>query len=262
MTTGPLSPDQIAAFIEDGLIRLDQAFPREIADQGRAILWRDTGAVENDPATWTQPVVRLGMYGDPPFEQAANTPRLHAAFDQLVGIGAWLPRPGLGTFPIRFPVDQPSNDDGWHIDTSFPPPDGDANDFFAWRSNLRSDGRALLMLFLFSDVGPDDAPTRVRLGSHQSMARRLAPFGDAGTSLRDLAEQGFDDTADRPIALATGEAGDVWLCHPFLVHAAQAHRGQTPKFMAQPPLLPARRFDIGSDGDQAPVVDAIRLALA
>jgi hypothetical protein len=32
--------------------------------------------------------------------------------------------------------------------------------------NLRSRGRALLMLFLFSEVGPDDAPTRVKVGSH------------------------------------------------------------------------------------------------
>ncbi len=28
----------------------------------------------------------------------------------------------------------------------------------------------------------------------------------------------------------------MYLCHPFLVHAAQAHRGRNPNFMAQPPL--------------------------
>ena len=39
-------------------------------------------------------------------------------------------------------------------------------------------------------------------------------------------------------ALATGDAGTVYLCHPFLVHAAQPHRGTLPRFMAQPPLLP------------------------
>jgi hypothetical protein len=30
----------------------------------------------------------------------------------------------------------------------------------------------------------------------------------------------------------------VYLCHPFLVHGAQRHQGQRPRFMAQPPLLP------------------------
>jgi hypothetical protein len=45
---------------------------------------------------------------------------------------------------------------------------------------VRSDDRALLMLFLFSDVGPDDAPTRIRVGSHLLLPLLLAPAGDAG----------------------------------------------------------------------------------
>jgi hypothetical protein len=42
----------------------------------------------------------------------------------------------------------------------------------------------------------------------------------------------------RTVALATGLPGDVYLCHPFLVHAAQPHHGTRPRFMAQPPLHP------------------------
>ena len=37
--------------IEDGFIRIDRAFPRELADAGRAILWRDTGCDPDDSAT-------------------------------------------------------------------------------------------------------------------------------------------------------------------------------------------------------------------
>lgn len=70
-------------------------------------------------------------------------------------------------------------------------------------------------------------------------------------SLGELAANGFDQSAHRPVVLATGEAGTVYLCHPFLVHAAQPHRGQQPRFMAQPPLLPRNRAE--SDGDLAPV---------
>ena len=75
-----------------------------------------------------------------------------------------------------------------------------------------------------------DAPTRIRPGSHLDMARKiLAPAGEAGLSrLRDLSVNGFDETAGCPEVLATGEAGTVYLCHPFLVHAAQPHRGPTP----------------------------------
>ena len=39
-------------------------------------------------------------------------------------------------------------------------------DFMSWRANIHSKGRALLMLFLFSDVSEQDAPTRIRVGSH------------------------------------------------------------------------------------------------
>jgi hypothetical protein len=95
------------------------------------------------------------------------------------------------------------------------------------------------MLFLFSDVGERDAPTRIRVGSHLDIPRLLEPFGDAGLSVIELAEK-LDVTAKRAVALATGSAGTVYLCHPFLVHAAQPHHGATPRFLAQPPLLPAQ----------------------
>jgi Phytanoyl-CoA dioxygenase (PhyH) len=115
----------------------------------------------------------------------------------------------------------------------------DATDFMSWRANIHSKGRALLMLFLFSDVREDDAPTRIRAGSHADIARQLAPAGDAGLTLGELAADGFAASAGRPLVSATGDAGTVYLCHPFLVHAAQPHRGVRPRFLAQPPLLPA-----------------------
>lgn len=49
-----------------------------------------------------------------------------------------------------------------------------------YRLSLRSRGRALLMLFLFSDVSPDDAPTRIRVGSHLDVPMLLEPGGEDG----------------------------------------------------------------------------------
>jgi hypothetical protein len=70
-------------------------------------------------------------------------------------------------------------------------------------------------------------------GSHLKMAPLLRSFGDDG--IRNLQEP-LPDTSG-PIALATGEAGDVYICHPFLVHAASwPHRGSTPRFISQPPI--------------------------
>jgi len=229
-----LSPAQIDQFSHDGFVRVDGAFPAVLAEQVRVRLWRDMAADPNDPRTWRQPVVRLGMYDEPLFVAAANTPRLTAAFDQLAGPGAWRPCRAMGTFPIRFPSPDDPGDAGWHVDMSF----GDAPDFMSWRINARSKGRCLLMLFLFSDVGEDDAPTRIRVGSHKAIARHLAPLGENGVTLRELVANDFAGTGACPEARAIGPAGTVYLCHPFLVHAAQPHRGATPRFMAQPPLLP------------------------
>ncbi|BBK42950.1 phytanoyl-CoA dioxygenase [Allostella vacuolata] len=254
-----LSADQIDRFIADGFVRLDAAFPCHLADEGRAILWRDTGCDPEDPSTWTRPVIRLGLYGEAPFAAAANAPVLQAAFDQLVGAGRWLARPNLGTFPVRFPSSADPGDVGWHIDVSFGTEDPD---FLNWRANIVSRGRALLMLFLFSDVTPGDAPTRIRVGSHRDIARQLAPAGAAGLTLRELAADGFAGSAHRPETTATGSAGTVYLCHPFLVHSAQPNRAGRPRFMAQPPLLPAGPMDPWrTDGAASPVERAIRDAL-
>lgn len=257
--TPALSAAEIDTFIRDGFVRIDAAFSRSTAEAARSILWRATGCTPQDRASWTRPVIRLGQFGQSPFREAANAPVLRTAFDQLVGPGRWLPRDTLGTFPIRFPAPEDPEDDGWHVDMSY----GDDPDFMEWRVNVRSKGRALLMLFLFSDVGPCDAPTRIRVGSHLDIARQLAPAGEAGLTLRALAADGFAGSACRPEAAAVGEAGTVYLCHPFLVHAAQRHRGREPRFLAQPPLLAREPIRIDrQDGAYSPVEQAIRAAIA
>lgn len=261
-----LSDEQVRRFIEDGFVRVDGAFPREIADKGLAALWHATGCNPNDVATWTRPVIRVGTVNDVQgtqplsFREAANTPTLYDAFDQLVGPGRWLRRPNVGNFAVRFPSRADPGDLGWHVDLSFPGETGDpeGRNYSAWRVNVMSRDRALLMLFLFSDVSDDDAPTRIRVGSHFDLARLLAPAREAGMAHLQLTDVG----AEREIAFATGEAGTVYLCHPFLIHAAQKHRGTIPRFMSQPPLAPAVPLLLErTDGAYSPVEIAIRAAL-
>src|SRR6476620_2194502 len=149
-----LSTEQINQFILDGFIKIENAFPTELAEECRTILWEATQCDPNNAATWTQPVIRIGEIGLDPFRKAANTTILHNAFDQLAGKGKWLPRETLGSFPIRFPNDLLAVDTGWHVDASFQ--GEDAGNYLEWRINVNSKGRALLMLFLFSDVGEQD----------------------------------------------------------------------------------------------------------
>jgi hypothetical protein len=245
-----LTKQQVDAFVVDGFVRIDGGVPAQIARRCRDELWLVTGYDPEDPATWTDALVRLGSFATPPFREAATTPELHEAFDQLVGRGRWLPRTGLGTFPLRFPGIGEAKEAGWHLEASFAGPDG------GMRVNLRSRGRALLMLFLFSDVGPDDAPTLIRIGSHLDVPAHLHSYGDEGREWMDLCNAVVPASANRPVALATGAIGDVYLCHPFLVHSAQQHRGRTPRFMAQPPLLPTQELELAA-AQPSPVAQAV-----
>jgi hypothetical protein len=248
-----LTPQEIDSFVRDGFVCVPAAFSRETAEEGRALLWAEMGLSATDPTGWTQPVVRLQGSGAPPFARAAKAARLLQAFDQLVGEKRWIPRTGLGTFPIRFPVPSEPDDTGWHCDGSF----GD----WPYRLNVHSRDRALLMLFLFSDVSEADAPTRIRVGSHLDVPRLLAPSGEEGLTFLELAPH-LQATATRPVVTATGSAGDVYLCHPFLVHAAQSHAGTMPRFLAQPSLAPIGELEIDRPGHlYSPVETAIRIGL-
>lgn len=252
-----LTSSQIDAFLAEGFVRLDDAFPPQLAAAARAVFWKDLreqGVFPDDPRTWTRPVVRLGMYAQQHIAGAADSDMLRAACNQLVGAGQWRPCRAIGTVPVRFPSTQDPGDTGWHIDAGF---GDDPQDFMAWRANIHSRGRALLMLMLFSDTGGRDAPTRIRVGSHRDIAAALAPAGQAGLSLRELVPH-VAATSGRREILATGAAGTVYLCHPFLVHAAQMHRGASPRFLAQPPLLPVRDdWLAGIDRAGCPVAAAI-----
>jgi hypothetical protein len=58
-----------------------------------------------------------------------------------------------------------------------------------------------------------------------------------------------------PVAHATGAAGDVYLCHPFIVHTATwPHMGAAPRMIAQPAVTDG--FALNGT-DSSPVARAI-----
>lgn len=252
-----LSEKEIEQFVLNGFIRIDNAFSKETAAAAVDILWRDIPFDRSDPSTWTEPVIRLGMYRQQPFIDSLNNGRLHLIFDQLVGEDKWIPCQSVGTFPVRFPSVQPPRDIGKHVDASFAGSNPD--NYLEWRVNVKSKGRALLILVLYSDVSEKDAPTVIYERSHRDVAKLLSNEGDSGLSFMDLAGK-LNTLPKRKEVYATGKAGTVYLCHPFIVHSAQAHKGTTPKFMAQPPLLLKGALSI-SDAAFSPLERAIRLAL-
>jgi hypothetical protein len=232
-------------FIADGYVKLDEAAPPAVADLARAALWRQAGLSPDDPGGWREPVAWVSdLTGEGPFGQIIGSPRLAAALDELcgqeAGQRAWVPRGTLGNIPVRFPVLPAADDRGWHIDANATLPGG------GYGCGLRS--ATMLVLTLLSEVGPDDAPTRIRAGSQRDAAAVLGdqvldPF--AAGPLLDAA------SAHRPVCLATGRPGDMYLVHPLTVHAADEHHGRQPRFMAQTPVFLTAPLAPGGDSPLA-----------
>jgi hypothetical protein len=228
-----LSQAQIDAFIADGFVAVRGAVPPPVLRACQDEIWSQIeaqhGVRRADPATWRHPVVRISCPESAAFAAAGTQPALQEAFDQLIGEGRWWRRQGVGgSVPARFPSPADPGDAGWHIDTSFEKDGG-------WRVNFRSRARGLLALYLFTDVDAGSAPTRLRAGSHWDVAPVLKPAGEDGISSTEISRLAAAASAGRPEVPGTGQAGDVYLCHPFLVHAASwPHTGTAPRLLAQP----------------------------
>lgn len=247
-----LSDDELEQFMTRGFLRLDGAIPREVALACQDVLWERLGAqgvLRHDRATWRRPVVRLDCPWGGPFVDAGTAPRLLEAYEALLAPHPWVRLPGLGgTVPVRFPSAEDPGDAGWHIDGSYAGEGG-------WWVNVHSRERGLLALPLLTDVGERDAPTRLLVGSHLDVPALLAPAGEAGLYFADVRLP--PATLEREVAHATGPAGTVYVCHPFLVHAATwPHRGTEARMMAQPGVATRAPFALTGE-DACPVERAI-----
>lgn len=218
------------AFLTDGYMKIDAAAPRRVADAARTVLWQQLGLSPDEPGKWAKSVYWASdMTGAGPFGELLRSPKLAAALDRICGIGGWSPRGALGNIPVRFPIPPPVDDRGWHIDANTPQSDG------TWKVTGRP--QTVLLLTVLSEVGPDDAPTRIRAGSHRDVAQVLGP---EPVELAEMGRLVDEASAARPVVHATGKPGDMYVLHPFTVHAADEHRGRTPRFMAQSPIMLTR----------------------
>jgi hypothetical protein len=242
-------------FCADGFLVVRGAVAPNVVRACRNVIENELRALSvetQDPGTWTEPVVRLPCPDGPAFAAAGTSPALWKMYDALLGPGCWVQREGVGgTIPVRFPSTKDPGDAGWHIDGSY-----DVGGKY-W-VNVHSRYRGLLALFLFTDVGDDDAPTEIIVGSHLDIPRILAPYGEPGVFYGDAVAELPASTFQRPRTRATGHAGDVYICHPFIVHRATwPHRGVGPRMVGQPEIAHHRPFALRDRSGACPVERAI-----
>lgn len=256
----------VDAFVRDGYVAVRRAVDPETVGACRESVWaamERRGVHRDSHGSWPSLVEGLddAAVGEA-LLRAYLAPALTAAYDELIGPGRWRrsvsPDDLSPSVVVRFPAEDRANA-GYHIEGSYRGPDGRDN----W-VNVRSKARGLLALILLTDVGRHDAPTRLVCGSHLAVPEFLAPFGEAGTG----SDPDVDAKLWRPstlcmnVAHATGRAGDVFLCHPFIVHTATwPHRGGGPRIMAQPMIGASDGFALDGS-DLSPVARAIVKGLA
>ena len=250
-------------FARDGYVAVRGAVDAGTVAACRELTWaamERRGVRRDEPGSWPPLVQGMDDLAGEPFTAAYTAPALTAAYDELIGPGRWersvRPADIGATVVVRFPAEDERANAGYHIEGSYAAPDGSS----AGWVNIRSRARGLLALFLFTDAGRHDAPTRLLCGSHLAVPQFLAPYGEAGTD--SDAEFWRPSTLCMTAAHATGKAGDVFLCHPFMVHTATwPHRGAGPRMIAQPAVNAPAGFALDGS-DPSPVAQAIVQGLA
>jgi hypothetical protein len=243
---------EIERFTSEGFVVLRSGFSRSLAPGCRDFIWKQV-RLWDQCTTYGQPMVQIQkVYNCSPFDKIMND-RLRSALDGLVGPGNWREPPGYGWWSLLFPGS--AGPGGWHVDGGQ----------FRVSGRLTDHGHALVTLFLFSDAGPGDGGTVMIPGSHLTVARTIANAGDSGISWSDVAQRlpaSLLNPEESRIAHLVGEAGDIVLMHPFLIHGFGQNRGRQIRFACNPLIQSTRPMDsTRPPADRSPVETAIRLAL-
>jgi hypothetical protein len=259
-----LSAEQIDQFVELGFCTLPGAFTPHCAAAACDLVWarmaQNAGIHRDDPRTW--PAFYNGeKHIDAPAVRACVTEALAEAIETLLGPGRWrgIRNCNWNFWPVNFSFGADESDafpcEGWHIDGewfSWPPTPG-------WHS-LDAMQQGPLAFGLFTDLAPGGGGTALALGSHKTTARLLAryPQGHADCNL-------FDEVLREPIGNfheITGEAGDVVLAHPLLLHARGYKRSGPPRIISITDAELGAPISLHrADGDYSILEESIRRAL-
>jgi Phytanoyl-CoA dioxygenase (PhyH) len=240
------SGPEIEQFIADGFVMLRGAFPREVAAECREFIWKQIGLWENC-TSFDQPIVVVQKsFSGEPFDRVMN-PRLKTALDELLGKDRFIVNEGFGWWTVLFPGFPGWG--SWHVDGE------------NYRHRLTSREQGLVPVFLFSDVGPGDGGTPLVRGSHHAVARLLAEAEPSGMDYGELNEK-LPPVDPGKVTEVTGEAGDVAMVHPFLIHGFGPNRGKKIRFACNPQYQLKEPMNLDRpDGSYSPIEKAIRQAL-
>jgi hypothetical protein len=241
------SEAEIEQFIAEGFVILREGFSRDVADKGREFIWRKIGAWEDCfPLDHWRVNIR-NHYGEEPFCRLMNA-RLQTALGDLMGINRYVMHQAFGWWQILFPGFRGARN--WHVDGEH------------FRHHLTSREHGIVGLLLFSDIGPGDGGTHLVRGSHSAVTRLFGQAGPGGLDNQQLNEN-LPPVDPADVVEVTGEAGDVVMLHPLLIHGFSSNRGNRIRFACNPHFQLKEPLSLDRpDGLYSPIEESIRRALS
>jgi ectoine hydroxylase-related dioxygenase (phytanoyl-CoA dioxygenase family) len=223
-----LSTTDIEHFIRHGFVVVPGAIDRAFCAERVRAGWERTGYDPLNSATWSRD--RLHLSGKQSWPVAEVAPRAWEAICQLCGGAERIENPTWSdAFIINFRIaaDQPWSNPGpatpgWHKD----------GDFF--QHFLDSPEQALLTIVIWQDVASRGGATFIAADSVPPVARYLAAHPEGVHPCRFPMRSLVDECHD--FREAEGRAGDVYLLHPYLLHASSPNLSGIARFITNPPV--------------------------
>ncbi len=248
-----LTAEQRQQFDRAGIVRLAGAIPQAGVNAMRECVWQNLERVHHirrdDPASWQGRRVAgsRSLDDSASFEQIAS-PAVCAALDDLLGAGQWQRPEKWASLLVTFP-ESPGPwrlpHQSWHLDlpASCTLSEPFCARFFTLLARLEQGGGATVVVEGSHRLVQNLARKRGVDRLHSADARKL--LMKSSPWMRELCS--FDPTTDRKrrfmdsaakidgvevrAAELTGEAGDVILMHPLMMHAASANCAATPRMV-------------------------------
>lgn len=252
---GPLSDADLDHFVTKGYVLVKGAIPRETALAWGNEAYLRLGYDPEDNSTWEKERLHMPAHKQVPVSEIA--PKAWEAMIQLAGGADRIRQPAtwgdsfIANFGERASEEwKPAGPDcpGWHKD----------GDFFL--HFLDSPEQGLLVIPLWTDVVHQGGPTYIATDSLPVIARFLADRPEG------VQPNGFDFRARiqecKEFGEAVGEAGDVYLLHPFMLHAVSQNVLRAKRVITNPPLALAEPMKFKrEDGAYSPIEQAVLNAL-
>lgn len=239
-----LNAHELETFERDGIVKLPAVFSADDAARMRDVLWSELSARHgmdpDDRSTWTNlRPTGLKTTQKHRVARAILSPKLRSILDDL--LGPWLEPRHLGQVLVTMPTGESwvVPDRQWHTDVGFEKPADKLGGVKIWA--------------LLGDLEPGGGGTPQVAGSHRVIERFLGTTDEREfTAVRDqvlrsdpwfrsltsagertidpMVEADLDGLPVRVIEL-TGQAGDVYLTHPWILHSIATNANDTPRMI-------------------------------